>query len=99
MPGIVVRPRARTDINEIWEYIAEDSETQADAFVDRLSAKFSLLAQQPDLGRVRDELLLDLRSFPFERYVIFYRAISMGIEVVRVLHSARDIDAQFKAGT
>lgn len=98
MPTVFVRPRARIDIGEIWDYIAEDSETQANTFVDRMSAKFKLLAQQPELGRMRDDLMTALRSFPFERYVIFYRAIPGGVEVVRVLHGARDVEAQFHSG-
>lgn len=73
MPSFVVRPRARIDIDGIWDYIAEDSDAQADAFVDRMTAKFKLLARQPELGRMRDDLMTKLRSFPFERYVIFYR--------------------------
>jgi toxin ParE1/3/4 len=95
MPVVRLRPRASADVAEIWDYIAEDSEAQADAFLDRLDAKFQVLAGRPGLGRRRGELLADLQSFPFERYVIFYVAIVDGIEVVRVLHGARDIDAQF----
>jgi toxin ParE1/3/4 len=94
MAIVLRRPRAQDDIVEIWSYIADDSEAQADAFVDRLDAKFQLLAQQPGLGRVREELSPGLRSFPVGRYVVFYEPISNGIAVVRVLHSARDIDAQ-----
>lgn len=45
--------------------------------------------------RARDELAADLRSFSFGRYVIFYAPVEHGIDVVRVLHSARDIDAVF----
>jgi toxin ParE1/3/4 len=37
-----------------------------------------------------------MRSFPFGRYVIFYAPVDSGIDVVRVLHSARDIDEQFE---
>lgn len=95
MPVVLLRPRAQDDIADIWGYIAEDSELQADAFVDRLDAKFQLLARQPGLGRVREELASGLRSFPVGRYVIFYESISDGIAVARVLHSARDLDAQF----
>jgi toxin ParE1/3/4 len=98
MPTITIRPRARIDIAEIWDYIAEDSEAQADAFIDRFDGQFQLLARQPGIGRVRDELLAGLRSLPFERYMIFYREIHNGVEVVRVLHSARDVDAQFPQG-
>ena len=95
MPTVSVLPRARIDIDGIWEYIAEDSETQADAFVDRLAAKFILLGGRPELGRLRDDLMAQLRSFPFERYIIFYRSVPDGIEVIRVLHGARDVEAQF----
>ena len=61
--------------------------------------KFKLLAREPGLGRVRDDLMPELQSFPFERYVIFYRRVHKGIEVVRVLHSARDVGAQFHSNT
>jgi len=95
MAIVLRRPRAQDDIIEIWSYIADDSETQADAFIDRLDAKFQLLAQQPGLGRIREELAPGLRSFPVGWYVVFYESISNSIVVVRVLHSARDVDVQF----
>jgi toxin ParE1/3/4 len=96
VPTITIRPLARIDTIEIWEYIAEDSEAQADAFVDRLDGQFALLAIQPKLGRLRDELGADLRSFPFNPYTIFYQTLPDGIGVVRVLHGARDLEAQFR---
>lgn len=99
MPLITQRHRARIDMAERWEYIAENSEFQADAVVDRINAKLKLLAQRPELGRTRPELMASLRSFPFERYVIFYSQIPDGIDVVPVLHGARDIDAQFHQDT
>jgi len=49
------------------------------------------------MGRLRDELADGLRSFPVGRYVIFYRPIPKGIEIVRVLHGARDLDAIFRS--
>lgn len=61
--------------------------------------KFKLLSAQPGIGRVRDDLMPELQSFPFERYVIFYRKVSGGIEIIRVLHSARDVGAQFQHGS
>ncbi len=47
------------------------------------------------MGRAREELAASLRSFPSGRYVIYYVPIEDGIDVVRALHSARDIDAIF----
>jgi toxin ParE1/3/4 len=94
MPVVRLRPRAQDDITEIWGYIADDSELQADAFVDRLDAKFQLLARQPALGRMRNELTPGVWSFPVGRYVIFYESVPDDIAVVRVLHSARHLDVQ-----
>jgi toxin ParE1/3/4 len=99
MPFIIQRPRARTDIADIWDYIAEDSEVRADAFIDRIDQKFQALADQPDMGRTRSELEEGLRSFPVGRYVIFYLSKPGGIEIVRVLHGARDLIAIFDSDT
>ena len=98
MARITQRPLAAADILDIWDHIAEDSIEQADRWVDKLDAKFKLIATQPLMGRARDELAADLRSFPFGRYVIFYMPMGSGIDVVRVLHGARDIDAVFGDG-
>lgn len=95
MARVIRRPLAAADILDIWDYIAEDSLDQADRWIDKLDEKFKLISAQPLLGRARDELLTDLRSFPFGRYVIFYTPVDDGIDVVRVLHSARDADALF----
>ena len=95
MPQVTRRPLAETDILEIWDYIADDSLAAADRWVDRLDEQFRLLAAQPMMGRARDELAPGVRSFPFGRYVIFYVPLDGGIDLVRVLHGARDIDAVF----
>ena len=95
MPVIIKRPSAKNDLVEIWDYIADDSEAQADAFIAAIDRKIQALAERPMLGRKRDELAESLRSFPVGRYVIFYRPLQNGVEVVRVLHGARDLDAVF----
>lgn len=95
MARVSRRPLAAADILDIWDYIAEDSLDEADRWVDSLDEKLELLATQPLMGRVRDELLAGLRSFPFRRYVIFYLAVEDGVDVVRALHSGRDIDLAF----
>lgn len=99
MPRVSRRPLAAADIAEVWDYIAEDSEVQADAWVDRLDQTLRQLATQPRMGRARDELAPGLRSLPFGRYVVFYEALDDGIDIVRVLHAARDVDAQFGTGS
>jgi toxin ParE1/3/4 len=51
-----------------------------------------LIAESPYIGREREELAPGIRSFPAGRYLIFYRPIADGIEIVRVLHGSRDVD-------
>ena len=51
------------------------------------------------MGRARDELSPGIRSMPFGRYVIFYAPLADGIDIIRVLHSSRDIDAVFDPDT
>jgi toxin ParE1/3/4 len=96
MPSVVIRPQAMTDLAGIWAYIAEDSPRHADSFAVRIDQEFRMLGRQPKLGRVRPELLVGLRSFPVGDYVIFYLPRARGIEVVRVLHGARDLKPLFE---
>ncbi|MHB9074674.1 MAG: type II toxin-antitoxin system RelE/ParE family toxin [Desulfobaccales bacterium] len=95
MPIIIKRPLARSDLAEIWDYIADDNEVRADVFVDNIDQKFQALASNPNMGRSRDELEEGLRSFPVDRYVIFYRVMPGGVEIVRVVHGSRDLNAIF----
>lgn len=95
MRQVRLRPLAEADILDIWDYIASDSPLYADRWLDELDEHFLVLATQPLMGRARDELAPGVRSFPFGRYVVFYAPLVDGIDVVRVLHGARDIDATF----
>ena len=96
MSRVTRRPHAEADILEIWGYIAEDSVVAADRWVDKLDEKFALWATQPMMGRARDELSPGIRSLAFGRYVVFFEPLPDGIDVVRVLHGSRDIDASFE---
>ena len=95
MSGVRFKPQARQDLNDIWEFIAQDSVTAASRFTDTIEQKCELLARFPEMGRARPELAPSLRSFPVGNYVIFYRPIKDGIEVVRVLSAWRDISSVF----
>ncbi len=87
--------QARSDLDDIWLYIASDNLSAADHFIDQLVGKFQTLTTQPGIGRTRDELGESLRSFPVGNYVIFYRPMQDGIEIIRVLSGFRDIPNVF----
>jgi toxin ParE1/3/4 len=86
-------PQAEADVTAIWEFVAEDNIRAADALLDRIEAAFDMLAEMPRAGRAREDLAPKLRSFPVGNYVVFYLPVPDGIEVVRVMHARRDIDA------
>ena len=91
-----VSGEARSDLDEIWSYIAQDNPDAADKLVQAIISRFPKLASMPELGRPREELSSGLRSFPVGRYIIFYRKSKSGVEIVRVLHGARDFPPLFE---
>jgi len=91
-----ISAQARFDLDEIWFYIAQDNPDAADGFIQLFVSRFPKLAAFPQIGRQRSELADRLRSFPVGRYVIFYRPLENGIEIVRVLHGARDLPPIFE---
>jgi toxin ParE1/3/4 len=95
MPKVIRSLEAAEDLLEIWQYIADDNEAAADKFLNEINATSKMLARNPKAGRERPELALKLRSFPVGHYVLFYRPIDDGVEIVRVLHGARDVYARF----
>lgn len=86
------RQNAVADLNSIWSFVAADNEKAADKLLDRIGRALTMLAQNPQAGRERADLLAELRSFTVGNYTIFYFPKSDGIEVVRVLHGRQDID-------
>ncbi|MDP3508279.1 MAG: type II toxin-antitoxin system RelE/ParE family toxin [Candidatus Melainabacteria bacterium] len=82
---------AREDFLEIGDYIAKDNPIAALDFVHRLQERCTLLTDHPASGRKRDEIEPAMRSATEGEYVIFYRALPDGIEVIRIIHSKRDL--------
>ena len=90
-----IAPLAQTDLDSIWDYIAADDIAAADRLLESFRTKLALIAEAPGLGRPRDEFARSLRSFPVGNYLLFYRPMADGIELVRVLHGARNLPPLF----
>ena len=96
MPQAILLPSATADLVAIWEFIAEDSPRSARQLIERIIVVCdTTLADNPRIGRSRQELASELRSFPLQDYTIFYRPVDEGVEIVRVLHGNRDIESLF----
>ncbi len=93
---LVISPEARDDLIEIWRYIADDNPAKADELIEDIHERCRLIADNPSIGRSREEFSYRLRSFVYRRYIIFYRAKSGVLEIVRVLSGYRDMNGIFK---
>lgn len=92
----VIRSRqARRDTLKIWVSIAQDNMPGADALMNSFTAALEQLARFPGMGPARDELRPGLRSYPIRPYLLFYKRVPKGIELVRVVHGARDLRRVF----
>ena len=93
---LVVLPAADADVEAAGEYIAENNVDAAARFFD---ATFQELRQHPrrwPIYRLADPRLADIRKravIGFRNYLVFYRVTKDVVEIVRVMHGARDIPA------
>ncbi|MBE8992302.1 type II toxin-antitoxin system RelE/ParE family toxin [Nostoc sp. LEGE 12450] len=91
-----ISTQAAQDIEDIWKYLAPNNLKAADKLFDILRESFPKLAKFPKMGRLQDEVAPFLRSFLVKNYLIFYRLIDEGIEIVRILHGSQDIETIFQ---
>ena len=90
---VVVTAEAEADLDQITTYIAERSIEIALNFVQELREKCKSLADAPRGYPLVPRLEhLGIRRHPFGNYLIFYRVGTNAIEVVHVLHGARDYE-------
>jgi antitoxin ParD1/3/4/toxin ParE1/3/4 len=92
MSRYVVSAEAKTDLAEIWEYIAQDNLDAADRWIARLREAFDSLARAPGIGHKREDLTgFPVLFWPVGEYMVIYRAQTGHIEIVAVTQGARDI--------
>ena len=65
---------------------------QAELYINGLFSTFDKLAQFPEMGRLRPELNINIRSFAHKPHVIYYMALVGEIGISRVLHGAMDVE-------
>lgn len=93
MARYVVTGRAREDLDTIWRYTAEHwSLDQAERLNQQFHQRFQSLAEQPRSGQSRPDLAPRIRSVSVQSFVIIYRPIDDGVEIVRVAHGSRRLE-------
>ena len=95
---LALKPQADRDITHQFEYIAKDNLEAAIRFYNAAFRTFDVILANPNIGPARDSNDPQLKNIRvwlvkgFEKYLIFYRALEERVEILRVLHSSRDID-------
>lgn len=101
---IIIRPLAYHELDDLAEYLSRSSPDSAYRLIEAAEQTFQELTQQPEIGspcQLSNPRLQGLRCFPvkgFKNYLIFYRPIDGGVEILHVLHGARNIAAILKRG-
>ena len=95
---VQVSREAKADLREIRDHIAASNVDAAKKLVQQIAVTFDSLGDMPMVGRKRDDLAYGLRSLAVGKYIVVYRLMENSIEIVRVLHGARDIPSFFGEG-
>jgi toxin ParE1/3/4 len=93
MLGLRLTPRARADLDHIWEYTTQQwSVDQAEAYLLTLDSTMQILRQQPELGRKIDDVRQGYLKFLAASHILIYRIKPDCIEIMRILHKSSDVE-------
>jgi len=99
-PRYFVRPKADEDLDSQAFYLAEKAGLEiGHRFLIAAHETFALLAMQPEMGwhpRLKHPEFVSLRTFRvtgFERLIVLYRPMPEGVDIFRVLHGSRNLEA------
>lgn len=80
---------AERDLDNIWLYWAQRvSLDVADRMQETIAERFSVLAEQPSIGRKCEDMAPGVRCFPAGKFLIYYRKSRSTLTILHVLHGA-----------
>ncbi|MDI6026374.1 type II toxin-antitoxin system RelE/ParE family toxin [Corticibacterium sp. UT-5YL-CI-8] len=94
-PPVLFSAAARRDLDELWFEIALDSLANADRMIDRIGERCGQLSIFPESAPLRPDIAPNARCFVVGNYLILYHVMPEHVEVVRVVHDARDTTSLF----
>ncbi|MEW4566796.1 type II toxin-antitoxin system RelE/ParE family toxin [Tautonia sp. JC769] len=95
MPRVIRTRQAQEDLESIFDFLDTQGSQLADRFAEMLDEACERYGNHPLMGASAEEFAPNLRHFIVWNYVIFYRPTADGIEIIRILHGARDLPSFF----
>jgi plasmid stabilization system protein ParE len=96
MSAYVLTDQAERDVNEIWDYIANESIEQADAVAAEIREALRLLASAPGIGHRRGDVKdVRYRFWRANRFIIAYFSKTQPLQIIRIVGGHRDFRQLF----
>ncbi len=96
MRTCLISPEASQDLDKIFDYFASNNVEAGERFVLTFENKCEKLLRFPNMGRSYNDIEPSLRGIPLDNYIILYRLIDNGIEIVRVVSGYRNLEYLFE---
>ncbi|MEH2262135.1 type II toxin-antitoxin system RelE/ParE family toxin [Nostoc sp.] len=96
MSRYVINILASRDINEIADYFAETNVEAGERFFSEFNRKCQQLVAFPKSGKSYAKIRPDLRGISLQGYIVFYRLLDDGIEILRVVSGRRNFPSLFE---
>jgi toxin ParE1/3/4 len=95
MSQFIISPTASQDLEEIVDFLSDQSLDAGEQFLAEFDQKCRHLSRFPNMGRSYADLAPQLRGILIQTYIIFYRRFEDGIEIVRVVSGYRNLSVVF----
>jgi toxin ParE1/3/4 len=92
----LISPEASQDLDQIFDFFASHNVDAGERFVIAFEKKCENLRQFPNMGRSYQDVEPTLRGIPLDNYIILYRLIDDGVEIVRVVSGYCNLEDIFE---
>jgi toxin ParE1/3/4 len=96
MSRYVINVLASRDLNEIADYFTETNIDAGERFFREFNRKCQQLVAFPNSGKSYDTIRPGLRGISLQGYIVFYRVLEDGIEILRVVSGRRNLPSLFE---
>jgi toxin ParE1/3/4 len=88
---LIITLPARADLDEILDFLTEAEPLRGPRYVERMLSHFRARAAAGLTGSPTDHIAPGTRGFVFDSYIAFVRVTGTSVEIIRVLHAARNV--------